>query len=241
MTAAVQAAFGATTIGVVPIIVWLGFWLVEDWKHPEPRNRLSAAFLTGMLAVPIVLSFEGLAVRLMPYGYGLIFVWALTEELVKLGMAWAFVLRNRAVDEPLDFPVYMITVALGFAAVENTLFLFTPLFGGNIIETAVTGDLRFIGPTLIHVLGAAIIGGSLAFSFFRERWTKLWYLALGVILAASLHTFFNFLIITTGASRILTVFLGVWVAIICVLLALERIKLLRPPAWWEKTFISSSL
>ena len=61
---------------------------------------------------------------------------------------------------------------------------------------------------------------------------------IGLILATALHTFFNILIITTDADRILTVFLGVWVGIIFVILIFERIKLLRPPAWWEKIVTS---
>lgn len=227
-------------MGFVPIVIWLAFWLFEDWRHPEPRQRLFAAFLVGMLSVPVVLSFEGLAAAALPYGYLLLFIWASIEELVKLALAWIFILQNRAVDEPLDYPIYLITVALGFAAVENTLFLFTPLYTGGVLESAVTGNLRFIGPTLIHVMGAAIVGASLAFAFFREHHSRFWFGLFGVILAASLHTVFNFLIITTGAGRVLTVFLGVWVAIIFILLAFERIKLLKPPAWWEKMFISTS-
>ena len=65
---------------------------------------------------------------------------------------------------------------------------------------------------------------------------KIYYLVFGLILATSLHAFFNLLIITTGAERILTVFLGVWVSIIFVLIALERIKVIHRPAWWEKIF-----
>jgi RsiW-degrading membrane proteinase PrsW (M82 family) len=239
LTAALYAAFGAAGMGFFPIVVWLGFWLFEDWRHPEPRRRLFMAFLVGMLAVPVVLTVEAFAVTILPYGYLLLFVWAVTEELGKVVLAWFFVLQNRAVDEPIDFPIYLITVALGFAAVENTLFLFTPLIDGATVTSAITGNLRFIGPTLIHVLGAAIVGGAMAFAFFRTTSEKIAYAVGGVILAAALHTIFNFLIITTGAGRVLTVFLCVWVAIIFVLLALERIKLLRPPAWWEKIFINA--
>lgn len=234
LIATAKAALGAAGIGFMPVLLWVVFWLFEDWKHPEPRKRLIMAFLTGMLTVAVVLPIQATANEFLPLGPTLLFVWALIEEALKLAMAWIFVLRSRAVDEPIDFPVYMITVALGFAAVENTLFLITPFAAGNLLESAVTGDLRFIGATLIHVLGSAIIGGALAFSFFREPAQKLWYATVAVILAATLHTLFNLLIITTGAGRILTVFLGVWVGIIFVLLALERIKLLRPPAWWEK-------
>lgn len=240
LLAGAEAALGATGIGFLPIVVWLTFWLFEDWKHPEPRRVLIIAFLTGMCAVPVVLSLEGVTTKLIPYGRTILIAWAAIEEAVKFGMAGIFVLRSRSVDEPIDYVVYMITVALGFAAVENSLFLFAPFIANNFLESAVTGDLRFIGPTLIHVLGSAIIGGALAFSFFRTRLDKVWYVAVGLILAVGLHAFFNFLIITTGAGRILTVFLGVWVGIIFILLALERIKLLRPPAWWEKIFTSAT-
>lgn len=239
LTALAFAALGAAGMGFLPIVIWLAFWLFEDWRHPEPRKRILIAFLVGMLAVPLVLSIEGLAVSFIPYGYLLLFVWAIIEEVVKVGFAWFFVLQNSAVDEPIDVPIYLITVALGFAAVENMLFLFTPLIGGGVLESAITGNLRFFGPTLIHVLDASIIGGAMAVAFFRSNAEKWYYALLGIILAGSLHTFFNFLIITTGAERVLTVFLAVWVAIVFVLLALERIKLLHPPAWWEKIFISA--
>ena len=238
LIAGAEAALGAASIGFIPIVIWLVFWLFQDWRHPEPRRQLLTAFLTGIMAVIVVLPLQAIANELLPLGAPLLFVWALTEEVVKFGMAWLLVLRNRSVDEPIDFPVYMITVALGFAALENSLFLFSPFLSGSILETAVTGDLRFIGATLIHVLGSSIIGGSLAFTFFRSSFERVGYVTAGVILAASLHTFFNFLIITSGSARVLTVFLGVWVGIICMLLALERIKLLRPPAWWEVLFSS---
>ncbi len=38
-------------------------------------------------------------------------------------MAFILVLRSQDDDEPIDPSIYMITTALGFAAVENVLFL----------------------------------------------------------------------------------------------------------------------
>lgn len=235
-----HAATWSVLIGFLPIAIWLIFWLFQDWRHPEPRKQLLRAFLVGMLSVPVVLAIEGGMTALLPYGYVLLFLWATTEEVVRLAVAWFFVLQHRSVDEPIDMPVYLITVALGFAAVENALFLFAPLMSGGLIESAITGNLRFIGPTLIHVLGASIVGGALALTFFRSMSEKISLVLMAVILASALHTFFNFLIITTGAQMVLTVFLVVWLAIVFVLLALERIKLLHPPAWWEKIFIRAT-
>lgn len=234
LTAAAYAAFGAVIIGFIPVFAWLAFWLIEDWRHPEPQATIATAFVIGMFTVPVVLFLEWFASAVIPRGYGLIFVWAFIEEAVKLIAAYLTVFKSWAVDEPLDYPIYLITVAIGFAAVENALFLFSPLLAGNGWEGAVTGNLRFIGPTLVHILGASVIGGALAFAFFREPSAKLWYGVVGVILATALHSLFNILIIITGAGNTLTVFLGLWVGIIFALLALEKIKLLRAPAWWER-------
>lgn len=232
---AIVVAFAA---GFVPALLWLVFWLFEDRRRPEPRRLIVKTFLLGMLAVPIVLPLEKAAVDAgIPVGFTLFLIWAAIEELIKFALAFMFVLRNSAVDEPIDLPVYMISIALGFAALENTLFLLTPITGGALTESIVTGNLRFIGASLIHVLSSAIIGGALAFAFYRDFIYKVWFGVFGVILAIALHAMFNFLIITTGASRILTVFLGVWVGIIFLLLALERVKAIHRPAWWEKTFM----
>jgi len=232
------SGFIALLMGFIPALIWLVFWLFEDQRRPEPRHMVIRTFLLGMLAVAIVLPLEKWAVDLgIPVSFQLFFIWAAIEEVVKLVLALFFVLRHTAVDEPIDIPIYMISIALGFAALENTLFLLTPISDGRLIESIVTGNLRFIGASLIHVLSSAIIGGALAFAYYREQWDKIWFGAVGVILAISLHAVFNFLIITTGASNILTVFLGVWVGIIFLLLALERVKAVRRPAWWEKTFM----
>jgi RsiW-degrading membrane proteinase PrsW (M82 family) len=189
-----------------------------------------------MIAIAPVLPLQGFAFQYIPMSFLLILVWAAIEEVMKFTIAYATVLRRHALDEPIDYPMYLITVALGFAALENALFLLTPLSNGHFSESIITGDLRFIGATLIHVLSSAIVGGALAFSFYREGVSRIWYGAGGVILAISLHAYFNFLIISTGAERLLTVFLGVWVGIIVVLLALERVKKIYRPAWWEKMF-----
>ncbi len=227
----------AFLIGFVPVFVWLCFWLYEDSKHPEPSKLILRAFLGGMACVLLVIPLQKVAADYMTVGFFLILTWAALEEVLKFLVAWVLVLRNSAVDEPLDPPVYLITVALGFAALENTLFLITPLANGQFEHGLITGNLRFIGATLIHTLSSAVIGAALAFSFYRENYEKVVYALFGVILAILLHTFFNFSIIQTGVDWLLLVFASVWVGIMFLLLMLERIKLIRRPAWWEKMFI----
>lgn len=208
--------------GLLPSLLWLGFWLLEDRCEPEPKRYLFLSFLAGMIAVIFVLPLEQYA-----YGYltgtMLLFVWAIIEEVFKLGAAW-IALRSRAFDEPIDAVIYLVTAALGFSAAENMLFLWGPLQDGEFIKTLITGDLRFIGATLLHTLASATIGLSIAMSYFRPRLSRRLFLAGGVILAILLHTIFNFFILGSAGATTFSVFVFIWVGIICLLFAIERIK-----------------
>lgn len=218
--------------GVLPALVWLGFWLLEDRCQPEPKRYIFFTFIAGMFAVLPVLSIER---GLIPYiepelllGAAasplLLLVWAIAEEVFKFGAAYLGGLRWRAFDEPLDGVVYLVTAALGFSALENTLFLWNPIQSGDLLQTIVTGDLRFIGATLLHTLASATIGISLAVSFYKPAATRRFAAVVGVILAIALHTLFNFFILGQGGGATFWIFLCIWFGIIATLLLVERVK-----------------
>ncbi len=209
--------------GFLPALLWLIFWQLEDRCDPEPKKLILLAFVTGMCMVPLALPFQ-LWARAHTDGTLMLFLWALTEELLKFGIAWIVVLRSRAVDEPIDTIIYMLTVALGFAAAENTLFLLSPLEHGDTFGTLLAGNLRFIGATLLHSLASATIGISLALAFYRSKYVQRMYLFGGVILAVLLHTVFNFFILNERGGNAFTIFLFVWVGVVIVLLFFERLK-----------------
>ena len=150
--------------------------------------------------------------------------WAVIEEIAKFLAAYLVALHTRAFDEPLDAVVYMVTAALGFSAAENILFLLGPLQQGDIAQTILTGDLRFIGATLLHTLSSATVGIALAVSFYRPASVRRMYALLGVVLAIALHTAFNFFILGSGSSATFWIFFCIWFGIVGILLALERIK-----------------
>ncbi|MES2225904.1 MAG: PrsW family glutamic-type intramembrane protease [Patescibacteria group bacterium] len=207
--------------GMLPALMWLYFLLKEDYKHPEPRTVLLIAFVAGMAAVPLAVPLES---YFRDYAYAslgcsaystlclpIITGWAVVEETLKYGLAALFVLWRRDVDESIDLVIYMLTVALGFAALENMLFLVEPFATHDFLAALATDNLRFVGSTLLHVIASSAIGFSLAFSFrMRRRWRAL-VASGGLILAIGLHTTFNFLIIPRDDSHsILTAFLFVW-------------------------------
>ena len=188
--------------GLLPSFIWLYFLLQEDARHPEPKAMIALAFIAGMVAVPLALPLEQYAKVSLGSDIDILTAWALIEEFLKYGMAALFILWRPAVDEAPDYVIYMITIALGFAAAENMLFLIAPISDGSIASGIFTGNVRFIGSTMLHVLASASIGFMLAFS----------------------HTAFNALIITQGTSTTLSAVFLVWTGAVIFFAAFEVLK-----------------
>lgn len=212
--------------GLIPALFWLYFWLKEDKAHPEPKFLIATSFFAGMLIVPLVFPLQQYAIERFS-GDNLIFVWVIIEEVLKFSAALIVVLWNKAVDEPIDTIIYMIAIALGFSALENALFIFNPLSDGNYIESFITGNFRFLGATLLHVLASGTIGIAMALSFYKRSFVKILSATGGLCLAIILHALFNFFIMDASGETVLGVFMFVWMGIVVLFLIFEKVKLLE--------------
>ncbi len=210
--------------GIIPSLLWLWFWLKEDRKNPEPKGLLTIIFILGMVAVIFVLPIQKFIQANVASHSWQIILWATAEELLKYLAVIAVLYKTNYIDEPLDWPIYLITAALGFAALENALFLIKPLSLGQITVSLLTGELRFLGATLLHTISSAIIGISLGLSLFMKTYVKKWYLLTGLVLAIALHSAFNFSIIRNNGSDFLKVFGFLWVVTIIIMLLFERLR-----------------
>lgn len=210
--------------GLLPSFIWLYFLLKEDARCPEPRKLIALAFVAGMAAVPLALPLEQYSKVQLFGSVPVLAAWALIEEVLKYVMAATFILWRHAVDEAPDYVIYLITVALGFAAAENMLFLLTPLSDGHVATTFFTGDVRFLGSTLLHVTASAMIGFAFAFSKKFGKPARVAAAACGLILAIALHTAFNTLIISAGTSTTFIAFFLVWTAAVVFLATFEVLK-----------------
>ncbi len=210
--------------GLLPSFIWLYFILKEDASHPEPRVLIALTFVAGMAAVPFALPLEQYFKAHLGGDLSVFTSWALIEEVLKYAAVAILILWRNAVDEAPDYVIYMITAALGFASAENMLFLVTPLTSGTLVDTFLTNNVRFLGSTLLHVVASASIGFALAFSTRFRPGGRLIASALGLILAIALHTVFNLLIITVGASNASVAFFFVWTAAIVFFAAFEVLK-----------------
>ena len=194
-----QAAL-LVTLGLAPSLIWLSFYLKKDC-HPEPKYLLTKAFLMGIIISPLAillqLGFSELK-NLFEFGFldqgtPAFFLWSsFVEEFLKFFAIYLVVVRTPEFDEPVDGMIYMISAALGFAAIENILMMFNiiPDGAGTALNTLA---LRFVGATLLHALASGLMGYFLAMSwFFREHKKKL--LVFGLAIATLFHAAFNMLI-----------------------------------------------
>lgn len=210
--------------GIAPALLWLRFWLKEDALKPEPRGLIIISFIAGMASVAIVFPLEKIAYYLLPEGLVLVTAWAAIEEMIKLGAIYFVALKSKYCDEPVDMIIYMITVALGFAAIENSMFLLGPLLDGEVMTTILTGNLRYIGATLLHVAASSAIGIAIGLSFYKNKFLKTVSATIGIATAIVLHTLFNFFIINSNGEDTFLVFFILWLTIILVIFFFERVK-----------------
>lgn len=210
--------------GIVPALFWLWFWLREDKENPEPKGVLFVCFLIGMASVIFILPIEKLIQSSTDSHEWQIISWASIEEIIKYFAMMLILFRTKYINQPIDWPIYMITTALGFAALENTLFLIKPILLDQTTVSLLTGQLRFLGSTLLHAVSSGIVGIALGLSFYMKKFSKRLYLIMALVFAIILHSAFNFSIIKNSGSDFLKVFAFLWVATIINLLLFEKLR-----------------
>ena len=217
--------------GVLPATFWLWFWMHESNDHHEPKDIIFLSFVVGMIGVFVVYPLQKISVSLFDLVEGnlsSIYIWAIIEEAVKFAGAWFIALRHKNVyDHPIDCFIYMMSVALGFAAMENTLFLLTPLFHGDMVASVLTGTARFMGASLLHVAASGVFSVFVGYSFFKGKLSKASWALVGLIIAGVIHTIFNYIIVISDEQNMFIAFSFVWISIILLILSLEKVKKIK--------------
>ena len=210
--------------GVIPAILWLWFWLKqEDSEEPEPPGLIILSFIIGGVLVLIAIGLEKYSLTFIKNNTTQVIIWATIEEILKLIGVSVILFGNKIIRKPIDYPMYFIAVALGFAAVENFLYLINPLNTEGTIVGMLTGNLRFLGSTLLHAISSAMIGSALGLAFYLQK-RKFGYLIGGIIFAVTLHSVFNFFIMKGSGENFLSVFGFLWVIAIINILIFEKLK-----------------
>ena len=222
---------------LLPILFWGFYHYHKDWHLPEPPGYLLLAFGLGLLSAGISralyialgwasLRYDALALAdgntLGLFAYSMLAIGPV-EELAKMLPFLVLVLRLPEMDEPIDGIIYASFVALGYAAVENIMYLdyLTPA------EAAARG---FAGP-VVHLLFASIWGYTIGCAHLRGE-SILRGIAGGFLVAAGLHGLYDFVVLQQSLNALPVA------AIMIIVVWIWRLRLLR--ALHDKAVSSSA-
>ena len=154
---------------LLPPLVLLGVVYRMDRLEREPPALLASLFLRGVLAMFPILILELLTSQFVDFFYWqplvyLFLTYFVIPGFVEEGVKFR-VLRRRTWNEPnfnyrFDGVVYAVFVSLGFAAVENVLYVLTSGFS--------TAVLRAI----FSIPGHAMFGVIMGLSFSQASWAQ---------------------------------------------------------------------
>ncbi|NWF35888.1 PrsW family glutamic-type intramembrane protease [Mariprofundus sp. KV] len=180
--------FFTVAAALLPSITLLR-WFRNSDQFPEPWTVVRRVFWRGVWVIlPVVVVAQFLEV-LQPEDpfYGALFeafmLAAIPEELFKYIVLVMFCLRLKEFDEPMDGIVYGVTVSLGFATLENILYV---MDGGLTVAI-----MRAFTSVPVHAMMGAIMGYFIAMTLIEPENRNRNYL-LAFLVPMMLHGLYDF-------------------------------------------------
>ena len=180
---------------LTPVAVLLWYIYRKDKVQPEPAKWLLKAFGFGMLSAFFSFVFSvpasfllGMEIDANTYSsiskaFADAFILAaIPEELAKLIMLWLLLRKNPHFDERFDGIVYAVCIGMGFAGIENVMYLIGGLEDGSWIGT---GIVRALFAVPAHFLFAVLMGYYYSiYQFGIDRSAKIKVLVLAAPIIA---------------------------------------------------------
>lgn len=180
-------------LAIAPGFAIMVFIYLRDKYEREPLSRLLLTFIGGVIStIPaVILStqatglvasyFEpGTTTYHLGHAFGAV---ALSEEASKLFFVWLFAYRSKHFNEPFDGIVYAVMVSMGFATLENILYVYN---GG--IQVAI---LRMFTAVPAHATFGIMMGYFLGLAKFRKRGNAA-LLASALLWPVVFHGFYDY-------------------------------------------------
>ena len=194
----VPAAIAGAAIAPALLLLWL---VVAADSRPEPPRLVWISFgLAALSAIPVAF-LELWLMRHLPIAGGALLadyetallLAGIPEETVKISIIAAVALRARDFDEPMDGVVYGTAVGLGFAAVENLLYVASDTHWAAVALLRAVLSVPFHG-ALGAIAGAYIararFGGALG-AHSGQRWRRPRLFLTAWLVPVVLHTLFD--------------------------------------------------
>ena len=202
-------------LAVAPAAVLLKYVLIKDKYEPEPLRLVAKTFFLGSLSTLAALVLEFVFNVPIPFLRQFVSV-ALIEEGLKLLVVWFAAYRSPHFNEVMDGIVYGVAASLGFATVENIVYV----FGGGVGTAIVRAFLSV--PS--HAAYGGIMGYYLGLAKYSRQQghnNERMLIVKGLLFAVVLHGAFDASLENLG---LLGIILAVAVAIISWLIFLRSIR-----------------
>jgi RsiW-degrading membrane proteinase PrsW (M82 family) len=192
----------AIVASIVPALVYgVILWWFDRYEK-EPTALLVAAFLWGAIPAILLSLFFQIVLDIPisefadPASAGLIgasIVAPITEEMFKAGvLALLLVFFRKEIDSAFDGIIYGCMAGLGFAVVENILYLGSEVFESGVGGVILLGLLRVLIFGLNHPLFTGLTGWGIAVARTSRSWiVKIIAPFVGLGLAMLAHAVHN--------------------------------------------------
>ncbi len=182
----------ALLASLAPVFIILFYIYFRDKYEKEPLRLLIKALLLGVVIVVPVIFFERLLMNFMPQSgrvaaaaWHAFVVAGTTEELFKFLALYLLIWKSPSFNEKFDGIVYAVFVSLGFAGVENVLYV---LDGG--MQTAL---IRSLTAVPAHAIFGVIMGYYLGIAHMYKELQGS-YLVKALLVPILLHGIYDFIL-----------------------------------------------
>ena len=188
-------------IALAPVLIILYYVYVKDKYNKEPLPLLLKSLLAGaLITIPVVFIEGALSAlwygdfSLTQAGYSAFVVAGLTEELFKFLALYWLIWKNKEFDEKYDGIVYAVFISLGFAGIENIMYVLQ--YG------AATGYTRAITAVPAHAFFGMVMGFYFALAKFLPG-KKFVNLFKALLIPILLHGFYDYILMSQEEALML--------------------------------------
>lgn len=204
-------------LAIAPVFIIILYIYFKDKFEKEPIGFLFKNFLLGVtLSILITTILGGVASKLIPLinetsvfeqFLKAFIVVALVEEFSKYVIVRYYSQRSKEFNEPFDGIVYAVMVSMGFAALENVLYVFQ--YGVS------TGITRAFTAVPAHATFAIIMGYFMGKAKFSKN--RIGLNLLGLICATLFHGAYDFFLFINFIPGIwigafISLFIGIYLS-----------------------------
>jgi RsiW-degrading membrane proteinase PrsW (M82 family)/ribosomal protein S18 acetylase RimI-like enzyme len=180
-------------LAIAPGIAICLFIFYRDKFSPEPKLNLVVTFIFGALSVvPAILIENALidksANSIVQMAVRAFLMVALVEEAGKFAAVRLYAYPKKSFDEPLDGIVYCVMASMGFATIENVMYVFSPNENMNSYQI---GFFRMFTAVPGHAAFGVLMGYHVGKAKFDPANSVSWLLK-GLFWAVLLHGFYDF-------------------------------------------------